>query len=209
MVSPLDIQITKINLSLYFTVIVVSKIIGTQLEKTDIINKIWAKLAVATLFGVALHGLLTNKISFMINKLFKIKRLHIKLFVYNLIKYGTIFISQQVFISFDKDIDLVFDKKWIMTYFLTIFSYTIYNLCRPFIPKFGKYPRLINDLIMISICVLIVNYSTESTINKHQLLKLSYLLFSVVVFHFLIKPLIVPKKKEIISGSFSTVPELN
>jgi hypothetical protein len=208
MISPIDIQITKVDLSLYSTVLVVSKLVDTQLEETNIFNKSWINLAIATLFGVAFHGLLTNKISYMINKSLKVNNINMKHFVYNLIKYGTIFISQKVFISFNNNIDLVFDKKWIITYFLTICTYTIFNLCKPFVPKFGKYQHLLNDIIMISMCVFIVNYFVESTINKYQLLNLYYLLCGVIVFHLFIKPLVVPKKKIKILGSFSTIPYL-
>ncbi len=52
----MDIQVTKPDLTLFATILVVSNVVEGQLMKSQLFNDKWMNLAVATILGVALHG---------------------------------------------------------------------------------------------------------------------------------------------------------
>ena len=73
MISPSDIQNTKVDLTLVSTVLVVSNLVSNQLVNSKLFDESWMNGAVATLLGFALHGLITNKLTVMTNKQLCIK----------------------------------------------------------------------------------------------------------------------------------------
>lgn len=209
MISSIDIQITKIDLLLYGTVLIISNIIINQLNKINIFNKTSTTLTIATLLGVALHRLFTNKISYILNNSLKIKNYNIKHFVYNLIKFGTIFITQNIVVSYFDNTGIVFDKLWFINSILTIIIYTIFNICESLLPNVGEYQQLFNDLIIVSSSSLIVSYFIYNNINNENLIESGALIVGLVVFHLIVKKFIIPKKKTKVVGSFTTIPDFN
>lgn len=193
MISPVDIQGTKVDLTLFSTVLVVSNLVSSQLEKTGLFNESWMNLAVATLFGVTLHGLLTNKVSSMINTSLNIDTASVKNSVNDLIKFGTIFISQKAVTSYLQGKDIVFDQKWAMTSGLTIGGYAAFNMIESFVPKIDTYQPLLNDLIKVSMGALTANYFVDGSITKDHLLNLTSLLSGFVAFHLVTKQFVIPK----------------
>lgn len=209
MISPADIQVTKVNLTLFSTVLVVSNLVESQLQKTALFTESWMNLAVATLLGVALHGLLTNKVSSMINNSLKVDNEGVNKSVYDLIKFSTIFISQKAITSYIEGKDIVFDEKWIMTSGLTITGYAAFNMIESFVPKIGTYQPLFNDLIKVSMGALAANYFVDGTVNQAHLLNLASILSGFVTFHLVTKQFVVPKEKFELLGGISTMNESN
>lgn len=207
MISPADIQVTKVDLTLLSTVLVVSNLVGSQLEKTALFDEKWMNFAVATLLGVALHGLLTNKVSSMINNSLKVDNVGVQKSVYDLIKFGTIFVSQRAITSYIEGKEIVFDEKWTMTSGLTIGGYAVFNMLESFVPKVPAHQPLVNDLIKVSMGALAANYFVDGTINQAHLLSLASLLSGFVAFHLLTKQFVVPKEKFEVEGGHSTMPE--
>jgi hypothetical protein len=209
MISPADIQVTKVDLTLFSTVLVVSNLVSSQLEKSALFTESWMNFAVATLLGVALHGLLTNKVSSMLNNSLNVENQGAKKSVYDLIKFGTIFVSQKAITSYIQGKNIVFDEKWAMTSGLTIGGYATFNMLESFVPKVGAHQPLFNDLIKVSMGALAANYFVDGTINKTHLLSLASLLSGFVAFHLVTKQFVVPKEKFEILGGFSTMHESN
>lgn len=207
MISPADIQVTKVDLTLFSTVLVVSNLVGSQLEKTALFNESWMNLAVATLLGVALHGLLTNKVSSMINNSLKVDNVGVQKSVYDLIKFGTIFVSQKAISSYIEGRTIIFDQRWAMTSGLTIAGYSAFNMIEGMVPKIGTQQPLFNDLIKVSMGALAANYFVDGTVNKSHLLSLVSLLSGFVAFHLVTKQFVVPKEKFEIEGGHSTMPD--
>jgi hypothetical protein len=205
MISPADIQVTKVDLTLFSTVLVVSNLVGSQLEKTALFNEKWMNFAVATLLGVALHGLLTNKVSSMINTCLNVDHDGVKKSVYDLIKFGTIFVSQKAITSYIEGKNIVFDQKWAMTSGLTIAGYATFNMVETAVPKVGVHQPLLNDLIKVSMGALLANYFVDGTINQAHLLNLASLLSGFVAFHLVTKQLVVPNEKFGTLGGISTM----
>lgn len=206
MISPADVQVTKVDLTLISTVLVVSNLVSSQLQKSALFNESWMNLAVATLLGVALHGLLTNKVSSMINNSLKVDNEGVKKSVYDLIKFGTIFVSQKVITSYIEGKNVDFDERWRMTSGLTIAGYAAFNMLQDMVPKVGEHQPLFNDLIKVSMGALTANYFVDGTINQSHLLSLGALLSGFVAFHLVSKQYVVPKEKFEIEGGHSTMP---
>jgi hypothetical protein len=194
MISPADIQVTKVDLTLFSTVLVVSNLVSSQLEKTALFDEKWMNLAVATLLGVALHGLLTNKVSSMINNTLKVDNVGVQKSVYDLIKFGTVFVSQKAITSYIEGKDIVFDQKWAMTSGLTIAGYSAFNMIESLVPKVGQHQPLFNDLIKVSMGALAAGYFVDGTITRAHLLNLAALLSGFVAFHLATKQFVVNEK---------------
>lgn len=208
MISPADIQVTKVDLTLFSTVLVVSNLVGSQLENAALFDEKWKNLAVATLLGVALHGLLTNKVSAMVNGALKVNNEGVNKSVYDLVKFGTIFVSQKVVVSSLEGRPVVFDRRWAMTSGLTIAGYAAFNMLESNVPKVGAHQPLVNDLIKVSMGALAANYVVDGTVNKAHLLNLASLLSGFVAFHLATKQLVVSKEKFSTEGGHSTMPKL-
>jgi hypothetical protein len=207
MLTPIDIQQTKQDLYLYSTVLIISNLVGSYLDKTSFFNKSWLNLTIATLMGVILHGLLTNKLTYIINNSFKIKNISIKKIINNFIKLSTIFISQKIITSYIAGISIIFDQEWLLTCGLTIGSYSIFNICESFIPKISNYQPLFNDIILVSTSALVVNYFYYWNINKNHIIRLVSILYGLVIFHFIIKQSAVSKNKIKKLDKKSTIPK--
>ena len=209
MISPTDIQVTKTDLTLFATVLVVANIVEGQMMKTQLFNEKWMNLAVATLLGVALHGLLTNKVSGMINSQLEIDNAGVKASVYDLVKFGTIFAAQRAIVSYIEDKPIVFDQKWLMEHGAIIAGYAAFNMAvGNMVPKVNdEYQPLLNDLIKVSMGALASNNLMDGTVTQTHLMLLATTLAGFVAFHLGTKKLVVPKEKFGSVGGFSVCPQ--
>jgi hypothetical protein len=209
MISPNDIQVTKTDLTLFATVLVVSNVVEGQLLKSQLFSEKWMNLAVATLLGVALHGLLTNKVSGMINSQLAIDNAGVKSSIYDLVKFATVFASQRAIVSYIEGRPIVFDKKWFMEHGAIIAGYAAFNVAvQNMVPKVGdQYQPLLNDLIKVSMGALASNYLMDGTINNNHLMLLGATLAGFVTFHLATKQLVVPKEKFGSVGGHSVCPQ--
>ncbi len=209
MISPIDIQVTKTDLTLFATVLVVSNVVEGQLMKSQLFNEKWMNLAVATLLGVALHGLLTNKVSGMINEQLQVDNAGVKASVYDLVKFGTIFAAQRAIVSYIEGRPIVFDQRWFMENGAIIAGYAAFNVAvQNMVPKVqDQYQPLLNDLIKVSMGALASNYLMDGTINQTHLMLLGATLAGFVAFHLGTKQLVVPKEKFASIGGHSVCPQ--
>jgi hypothetical protein len=205
MISPNDILVTKTDLTLFSTVLVVANVVGSQLMGTRMLDEAWMNLAVATLAGVALHGLLTNKLSAMVNDRLQTEVKGVSQSVYDLVKFGTVFVSQRVITSYLAGVQVQFDRTWALTSGMTIAGYAVFNMIQHMVPQIGGNQQpLVNDLIKVSMGALLANYVVDGTINQYHLMALAATLSGFVAFHFGTKRLVVPAEKFSQVGGYST-----
>ena len=197
MISSNDINVTKNDLSLFITIVIVTNLFDYRLLGTPLFDEKWMNSSVALLLGVALHGLLTNKLSAMVNTQLNIEHLGLKNSVYDFFKFGTIFVCQRSISSYIENKPIVFDRKWMMESGLTIAGYSAYNIVlAPVMPAVDpQYQPLFNDLVKISLGDLTAKYFVNGTITKEHLMNLSGLLTSFVIFHLVVKKLVFPNEK--------------
>jgi len=197
MISPADIQVTKTHLTLFTTVLLVSNLVESQLFKTAPLDAKWVNLLIATLVGVALHGLvITNNLAPAVNNSLKVKNTGVRQAVTDFFMFSTIFVSQKVLTSQLAGIPIVFDKVWAMTSGLTIAGYAIFDIIvQKMVPTINaKLQPLLNDLIKISMGNLLAVFVVEGTITQTHLMSLGALLSGFVVFHLVVKGLVLNEK---------------
>ena len=194
MISSNDIHVTKNDLSLFITIVIVMNLVDYRLLGTALFDEKWMNSSVALLLGVALHGLLTNKLSAMVNTQLNIEHLGLKNSVYDFFKFGTIFVCQRSISSYIENKPIVFDRKWMMESGLTIAGYSAYNIVlAPVMPAVDpQYQPLFNDLVKVSLGDLTAKYFVDGTITQKHLMNLSGLLASFVIFHLVVKKLVFP-----------------
>ena len=207
MISPSDIQNTKVDLTLVSTVLVVSNLVSNQLSKSNLFDEPWQNSAVATLLGFALHGLLTNKLTSIVNKSLCIKNKALATSVGDFFKFGTVFVAQRAIGNYIENKPIVFDEKWAMGSGLVIAGYTAFNFIENMVPRVEKkYQPLVNDLVKVSMGALTANYFMDGTITNAHLMSLAATLAGFTAFHLLTKQYVVPKEKFSEQGGYSILP---
>ena len=207
MISPSDIQNTKVDLTLVSTVLVVSNIVSNQLVQSKLFDEPWMNGAVATLLGFALHGLLTNKLTVITNKELGIKNTAAATSVGDFFKFGTVFVCQKAIGNYIEGKPIVFDEKWAMGSGLTIAGYSAFNFIEPMVPRVeSKFQPLLNDLIKVSMGALAANYFVDGTVNKSHLMALAATLSGFTAFHLLTKQFVVNKDNFSDLGGYSVLP---
>lgn len=207
MISPSDIQNTKVDLTLVSTVLVVSNLVSNQLSKSNLFAESWQNSAVATLLGFALHGLLTNKLTKMVNKTLCIKEKALAASIADFFKFGTVFVAQRVIGNYIENKPIVFDERWAMGSGLVLAGYTAFNFIEPMVPRVEKeYQPLFNDLIKVSMGALTANYFLDGTITNGHLMSLAATLAGFSAFHILTKQYVVPNEKFSEQGGYSVLP---
>lgn len=207
MISPSDIQNTKVDLTLVSTVLLVSNLVSNQLVQSKLFDESWKNGAVATLLGFALHGLITNKLTVMTNKQFGIKNNALATSVGDFFKFGTVFVCQRAIGNYIENRPIVFDKNWATGSGLVIAGYSAFNFIEPMVPRVNKnYQPLLNDLIKVSMGALSANYFMDGTITNGHLMSLAATLAGFSAFHLLTKQFVVPKEKFSELGGYSVLP---
>jgi hypothetical protein len=187
MISPDDIQITKHDLTLFSTILVVYNLINHKLRNKVLFDEKWMNFVLATLLGVVLHGLLTNRISLLINNSLNINKDNIRKTIYDLVRFSTIFASQKVIESLLVGEDIIFDSNWMMISGLTITGYSVFNILESLVPRIGTQQPFLNDIVKLSIGTLLASYGVDNTIGINQLLHLFSSLSGCSVFHLFTK----------------------
>jgi hypothetical protein len=207
MISPSDIQNTKVDLTLVSTVLLVSNLVSNQLVNSKLFDQSWQNGAVATLLGFALHGLLTNKLTVMTNKSLCIKNKAVAASVADFFKFGTVFVAQRAIGNYIENKPIVFDKNWAMGSGLVIAGYSAFNMIEHMVPRVDKqYQPLVNDLIKVSMGALTANYFMDGTVTKGHLMSLAATLAGFSAFHLFSKQFVVPKEKFSEQGGYSVLP---
>ena len=153
MTSPTDIQITKVDLTLFITFLTVSHVISYQLfPGRTLFDNDWINSTVATLLAVALHGLVTNKLSATINSQLDTKNPGIESSVYDLVKFGTIFAGGKIIYDLMRNAPLNgFDQAWFTKHGAIIGGYALFNMMlKQYVPAVSnKQQPLVNDIIKV------------------------------------------------------------
>jgi hypothetical protein len=198
MTSPTDIQITKVDLTLFATVLTVSNLVNYQLFPGRVLfDNDWINSSVATLIAVALHGLVTNKLSATINSQLDTKNPGIETSVFDLVKFGTIFTGSKVLLHLMKNEQVVFDQAWVTQHGTIIAGYALFNmLLKQFVPTVSdKQQPLLNDLVKVSTGALLSTYVVRKAFPTKDIYELGGVLAGFTVFHLLTKQMLVAYEK--------------
>ncbi len=192
MISPNDIKVTKYDLTLFTTLLVVTNIVNNQLFKAKLFDEQWKNIAVATLLGVALHGLITNQISSVVNNQLNLHKSRLALVIYDLVKFGTIFVSIRVITSLLEERKIEFDKNWMLETGGIIAGYGLYSIAiGPIMPPTNKVIQpLFNDSIKLSMGALAGKFALGADITNDRILQFSGVLLALIIFHLFTKKIV-------------------
>ena len=203
MISNNDIEVTKVDLTLMSSILLVSHFVNYQfaVSKEELFNNSWNNVALATLLGFALHSLLTNKLSALLINNLELDNPSSILIVYDIIKYGTVFITKEFVSAQLNNRPANFDVKWQMESGFTLLGYIIYDFCSVKLPNVGeKYQLLYNDVVKIGLGELTANFMINHTITTQNLISLGGMLSGIVVYHLFLRNMIVDKKINYFDG---------
>lgn len=190
MISPKKIQNTKNDLTLASTVMVVSNLIENKLGDIKLFNNDWKKLTVATLLGFTLYSLLTHKISSTINHTFKIYNNGLRKMIEDNIKYGTIFIFQNIFLLYIENKEIFFSKEWLLFSGFTLIGFSISNVIfENILPNNIFHREMIADLLRVSLGYILAVYIINNKIYKSNIITLFATLCGWIMFHLVTKKL--------------------
>jgi hypothetical protein len=192
MISYNDKQVTKNNLTLFATFIVIGNLVENQYFGTPLTGKAQQYTALGLLSGVALHGLLTNKVSCMAMSQLGVRNLGVRQSVYDVVKFLTIFMSRDVLITllYNKPVTLeLFNNRWLLENGSIILGYSVFNLLESHTKNNASL--LTKDLIKLSMGGLLSFYSLYGTVSQDNMVRLGGLLAGYTVYHLLTKQLVM------------------
>jgi hypothetical protein len=164
-------------------------------------------MALATLIGFAFHALVTHNLSSVVSKQLNVNDEGMNKSVYDLFKFGTVFLSQKYIYGMLTNTPVVLDKKWMMESSLTIAGYSIFNVVvEKMMPEAGMYQPLVNDLVKVSLGEILTRLVVDKTVTTKHLLNLISTLAGFTVFHLVTKNLVVPREQFTKVGGYSVLP---
>lgn len=207
-ISPKDIQVAKVDVTLAATVAVVSGLVSQQLLKTKSFDEKWQALSLATVIGFAVHALVTHNLSTMVSGQLNLDNEGMNKSVYDLFKFGTVFLSQKYVYGMITSTPVVLDEKWMMESGLTIAGYSMFNVVvEKMMPQVGEHQALINDLVKVSMGELLAKFIVDKAITQDHIMRLMSTLAGFVAFHLVTKNFVVPKEKFTTLGGYSIQPK--
>ena len=207
-ISPKDIQVAKVDVTLGATVAVVYAIVSQQLKVSKGFTEEWKALSLATVFGFAFHALVTHNLSSVVSEQLNVDNEGINKSVYDLFKFGTIFLSQKYIYGMITSTPVELDEKWMMESGLTIAGYSMFNVVvEKMMPQVGQHQALINDLVKVSMGELLAKFIVDKAITQEHIMKLISTLAGFTAFHLVTKNFVVPKEKFTTLGGYSIQPK--
>ena len=123
-----DKEIVKHDLTIWFTVIIISNLIICNLKKKDPYDNDWLYYSIGSLLGLSIHSVLTSKITLYIIKKFNIKDHKVKLAIVDSIKWTTVYILNNMLFSYLKHKKIIYDDSWFKLYGGIILGYILFDL---------------------------------------------------------------------------------
>lgn len=193
MLSPKDIQVSKLDVTLAATTLLVSHVALSVLENTEMFTSRWTYVTLATVIGFSLNGLFVSKISDAVNGNLKIQSVGIRNSINDLFKFGAVFITQRALGNYLLGLPIVFDQQWMMNSGLTIGGYALFNnFVESRMPSVGaQHQEMANDLVKFSMGYLLANVVVNQTLTQRSLVELATLLAGRVTFFMFTRQLVL------------------
>lgn len=185
MISSIDLLITKSDIILSGSVILILNIFQHLFTSQPLFSEHWINLSLGTLFGFFIHGLITTNISLYIIKNIDTKNKAIKRSIYDFVRFATVFIIQHLVINYIETDRINFNNlDWIEEAGLVITGFIAYNFLNKYIFKFnGENRFLTGDLLKISFGYLLAYIVMDGTVKNDRLISYLGMLSGVFVYH--------------------------
>ena len=121
-------ELIKHDLTAWFTVVVISNIVLCNYQNKQPFDNEWLFYSIASLLGLSIHSILTNKITIhLINKL-NIKKRGVKLAIVDSIKWITVYTINNMLFTYLKHKKIIYNNEWFKLYGGIILGYIIFDL---------------------------------------------------------------------------------
>jgi uncharacterized membrane protein SirB2 len=159
MITSYDINITKHNLLLHSTLLIISNIVLYFCNHEKLFNNQWIILFIATIIAYIIHGFFINKIAKKINNYLSINHKGLKKSISDIFQYASVYTLQRVILTYFNNQEIILDVVWFSISSFTILGYIVFNLFNPLIYVTKNY--MINDIIKITVGFVIANFCVE------------------------------------------------
>jgi len=193
-----DISKTQTDVCLIVTILVVYNFFYFQ-NKSFNYNFDYEKMFLfASVIGFILHGLLTNKVSSFITKMLNINSDNaIFNTIHDIIKFGTLFITQQLITKGFSYDNILLDTNWQMESLGFLVGYTLFNFIQIALPPIGtsigpEFNRLYLDGFKFTMGFIISQYMKTNEFTMTDFIMLGVYLIGWLIFHTFSVKLIIP-----------------
>lgn len=207
MIQDFDMQLAKTDVIMMATVFIIQHLLDSQVHPSypKLFNDKWMKITVASLLGFILHGLITNKISGVVNQTLNVHNTGMKNAIFDIVKFGTVFIVAEVVSAQLIGRDMDFGVKWQMASGLRIAAYCTFDLIESSLPKVGNMQPLYNLLIKVGSGELLAHLVSDGTLSNNNLYSTISLLTGFAVYDLIVKQMVSNDDLKI---SMTTIPNL-
>jgi hypothetical protein len=187
MFSPYEIQYTKMDLIFFTTRLIINQLLTSQILGLPLFTLEWFQFLLATIFGVILHGLVTMKITSIINNTLNFKTKKYMDSVSDIMRFGTIFVCQRILTSYMSGTEVIFDFIWILQSILAMLSLIIFNI---FENGLLSQNNILYDMSNFTFAFISLNIPLYNSLSIINFLDLVGINLGIIVYHLLTKNLI-------------------
>jgi len=206
LISNVELYTARSDVVLIVTVLALHNFYYFRTKDYNMNNEMWKLFA--SVVGFTLNAFVGSKIGLAISDQLNIKNNAINQCIYDAIKFGIVFLSQQVTTSYMLNGTFgLNDNAWLYKSVFTIVGYWIFNLIQIFLPDVDpEYKPLFEDVIKVSIGALFSQYVITNTITVDSIVGLVVTLLGFTLYHTLSKKVVVDKDVRTIFGGESILP---
>lgn len=190
MISPTDIQDAKNDIILVTTVFVVSDFMLNVIKNKPIYQTEWVNTTLGIILGCIIYNLFTNKLnnSLIVSN----NNIYVNNAIISIVKWSTIFIVSNLFISYVSNKKPVFDQKWMFKNGGVIAGYVLYDLfIDPYVQEHvdSNYVNLVHDLIKVALGSIVSIYTSGGKLNENNMIEIGASLAGFGTYNLVVKQL--------------------
>ena len=192
MIEDFDMKLAKTDVIMMASVFIVQHLLDSQVHPMHpkLFNDKWMKLTFAALLGFALHGLITNKISFAINNNLSSSNVGIHNSIYDIVKFGTVFVVAEAVSAQLVGRPMDYGTKWQMASGLRIAAYCAFDMVESSLPQVGQFQSVYNTLIKVGAGEVLAYMVMDGTMSNANLYSTISLLAGFAAYELFIKQMV-------------------
>ena len=192
MIEDFDMKLAKTDVIMMASVFLVQHLLDSQIHPMHpkLFNDKWMKLTVAALLGFALHGVITNKISFAINNNLNSSNMGIHNSIYDIVKFGTVFVVAEAVSAQLLGRPMDYSTKWQMASGLRIAAYCAFDMVESSLPQIGQFQSVYNTLLKVGAGEVLAYMVMDGTMSNANLYSTVSLLAGFATYELFVKQMV-------------------
>jgi hypothetical protein len=190
-----DYKLVKHDLTIWLTIVIISNLVHYKIKNKDPFDMDWVLYSFASLFGLVMHSLFTSKITIYIIKKYNIKSYNVRESITDVIKWTTVYILNNIIVSYFKNKEINFNDKWIKMHSGVIVGYIIFNLLiekNIFNVSMTSDPDLIISIFKSIIGIFLGYFITDGYVHLDCFHMITSVVLALIVYYVIVKKFIRP-----------------